>query len=429
VNMASDLTDPAAPQSSAISFAIDALAQDDDGRVELTGRWYGVRGRRFVRPTLSLAMKSGDHERRALADLAHKPWAAADGEPWTAAFPLGVEIKDAAELELNVAPDISIPLAPQAPTRSAGKRNEASRGRSSTGSRAPRVRTSPPARPSMTDRAQELERLRGRQTDLEAAHDRERARREQAERHLEDERTDALRLRSEVGRLGAELDLVRATRDELDTASAELETARGEAMSTGRELEATRNELRHTTRHLKEAREHGRDAGRALDAARSEALQSERRWHETRRQLEELKRERDSVSYALEQEQAEAARLRRELADSEDSVRRLAGARSGTVSRARPVLGESESAPTSATDGGDSDTLFSPRTPPVEHRLEPMSPRLRALNKLEGSAPAWTDRPLNPSLRSGSWAIRGLAVIVVLIVLVVVVVLINSTVA
>jgi hypothetical protein len=59
-----------------------------------------------------------------------------------------------------------------------------------------------------------------------------------------------------------------------------------------------------------------------------------------------------------------------------------------------------------------------------------MSPRLRALNKLEGSTPPWADRPLNPSLQTpGNWIIRGLAVIVVVIVLVAVVVVINSTVA
>jgi chromosome segregation ATPase len=282
----------------------------------------------------------------------------------------------------------------------------------------------------MTDRAHELERLRSRLGDLEAAHDRERARREQSERQLEDERTEALRLRSEAGRLGAELDLVRATRDELDAASAELETIRGEALSTGQELEATRVELTHTIRQLKDAREHGRDAGRALEAARSEALQSGRRLHETRHQLEALERERESVTFALEQEQAESARLRRELADSEDAVRRLAGARSGTVSRARTVVEEGDSGPARPAEASESDSLFSPRTPPVEHRLEPMSPRLRALNKLESSTPAWTDRPLNPSLRSpGNWALRALAVVVVLIVLAAVVVLINSTVA
>jgi len=73
----------------------------------LTGRWFGVRGRRFVRPTLTLAL---DGERiRALADLDDKPWAAEDGESWRASFPWGRSGR-VKESELSVAPDITIPL-------------------------------------------------------------------------------------------------------------------------------------------------------------------------------------------------------------------------------------------------------------------------------------------------------------------------------
>jgi hypothetical protein len=425
--MASDVTDPTRSEPTAISFALDALAQDAEGRVELTGRWYGVRGRRFVRPTLTATEKAGG-ERRALAELDHKPWATEDGEAWTAAFLLGVAIKDAAELELNVAPDISVPLEPDAALL---KRGRSARGRSSAGSRSPRVRTDPPGRPAIADRAQELEHLRSRLHDLEAAHERERRRREQAERHLEDERTEALRLRSEVGRLGAELDLAGAARDELAAASAELETTREEARQAGRELVSARSEAQHTGRQLKEARTHGRDVGRSLESARSETLQNERRLHDTRRQLEETERERDTINYALEQERAETARLRRELADAEASIRRLAGNPSGTVSRVQPRSGDPGALSTPAARPGPAEAPRPPRgTQPAEHRLEPMSPRLRALNKLEGSTPPWVERPLNPSLRStGNWVIRGLAVIVVLIVLVAVFLVINSTVA
>jgi hypothetical protein len=425
--MASDVTDPTPAESTAISFALDALAQDAEGRVELTGRWYGVRGRRFVRPTLTATEKAGG-ERRALADLEHKPWAAEDGEAWTAAFALAVPIKDAAELELNVAPDISVPLDPDT---ARAKRGGSVRGRSSSGSRSPRVRTDPPARPAIADRAQELAHLRSRLQDLEAAHERERSRREQSERHLEEERTDALRLRSEVGRLGAELDLARAAGDELTAASAELETIRAKARQTGDELDSARSEAQHTGRQLKEARTQARDTGRALESARSEALQNERRLHDTRRQLEETERERDTISFALEQEQAETARLRRELADAEASIRRLAGSPSGTVSR---VLRRSDDHGPPSNPAASSELAEAPRPPrggqPAEHRLEPMSPRLRALNKLEGSSPPGVERPLNPSLRSSSnWVIRGLALLVVLIVLVAVFVVINSTVA
>ncbi|MDQ6834991.1 MAG: hypothetical protein M3016_02280, partial [Actinomycetota bacterium] len=65
-----------------------------------------------------------------------------------------------------------------------------------------------------------------------------------------------------------------------------------------------------------------------------------------------------------------------------------------------------------------------------QRRLEPMSPRLRALNKLETGAPASHDRPLNPSLRSsGNQLVRALAVVVVLAALVAVVLVIRTTMA
>ncbi|MEO6857112.1 MAG: hypothetical protein ABI323_00765, partial [Solirubrobacteraceae bacterium] len=315
--MASRAPEPPAAGSGAISFALDALKQDDDGRVELTGRWYGVRGRRFMRPTLTFSLKSGDNERRALADLAHKPWAAEDGEPWTASFPLAVALADANEVELSVSPDISVPVSPDALGKPGRPK---SRGASSTGSREPRIRTSPPARPAAADRGHELERLRTRLEAAEAAHERERGRREAAERSLEDERTEALRLRSEVGRVGAELDLARTARDELETAASDLDATRNLARDTGRELEAARAEAQHTARQLKEVRSSASDSGRALENARSETVRHERRLHEVRHQLEETGRERDKIALALEQERAESERLRRELADAEASI-------------------------------------------------------------------------------------------------------------
>jgi hypothetical protein len=78
-----------------------------DGQLEVTGRWFGVRGRRFVRPTLTPL--SGRDLSRVLADLEHKPWAPEDGGEWLAAFPWarnGVSVK----FELSVAPDIVIRL-------------------------------------------------------------------------------------------------------------------------------------------------------------------------------------------------------------------------------------------------------------------------------------------------------------------------------
>jgi hypothetical protein len=92
---------------SAVSFELERFERVD-GRLELRGRWYGVRGMRFVRPTLTIAFDDGSRS-RALADLEHKPWAPFDGELWQAAFPCQSD-PGALDAELAVAPGIAIPL-------------------------------------------------------------------------------------------------------------------------------------------------------------------------------------------------------------------------------------------------------------------------------------------------------------------------------
>jgi hypothetical protein len=89
-----------------IVFELERFERDGD-RLTLSGRWFGVRGRRFVRPTLTPL--GGNDRSRVLADLEHKPWPAEDGGSWEAAFPLprgGQTVK----FELSVSPDIAIQL-------------------------------------------------------------------------------------------------------------------------------------------------------------------------------------------------------------------------------------------------------------------------------------------------------------------------------
>jgi hypothetical protein len=100
-----------------IFFELDRFELGDGDRLELSGRWFGVRGRRFVRPSLALIAESG--RSRALADLEHKPWAPEDGQAWEAAFPWYPDT-DVLEAELSVSPDITIRLpAPSAALDSA----------------------------------------------------------------------------------------------------------------------------------------------------------------------------------------------------------------------------------------------------------------------------------------------------------------------
>jgi hypothetical protein len=75
---------------------------------QVEGRWFGVRGRRFMRPALTLLVDG--QPIRLLADLADKPWAAEDGETWKATFPYTIQRAHAREAELTVAPDLTITL-------------------------------------------------------------------------------------------------------------------------------------------------------------------------------------------------------------------------------------------------------------------------------------------------------------------------------
>lgn len=86
-------------------------------RIELAGVWSGVRGRRFIRPTLVL--HAGGRRRRMLALLEHKPWSADDGGDWIAAFAWDGEPVKADRAELHVATGIDVEL--PAPREATGK--------------------------------------------------------------------------------------------------------------------------------------------------------------------------------------------------------------------------------------------------------------------------------------------------------------------
>src|SRR5918999_1342196 len=47
--------DPAAGSPPGVSFEVERFAWAD-GRLEVTGRWYGIRGRRFLRPSLAVEL-------------------------------------------------------------------------------------------------------------------------------------------------------------------------------------------------------------------------------------------------------------------------------------------------------------------------------------------------------------------------------------
>lgn len=100
--------DPTQTSSPGAAFEVERVEWTSADRVEVAGRWFGVRGRRFIRPTLDVEVDG--EPRRMLAVLDHKPWAAQDGESWVAAFTWVGEPVDLAGSELTVAPDLTVEL-------------------------------------------------------------------------------------------------------------------------------------------------------------------------------------------------------------------------------------------------------------------------------------------------------------------------------
>jgi hypothetical protein len=96
------------PDGVRVAFQLDRFEQTGEDRLEVAGRWYGVRGLRFVRPALTVQTKDG--ERNLLAVLEHKPWAAEEGEAWIAAFPWEGDSPDPGQAELAVAPSVVVAL-------------------------------------------------------------------------------------------------------------------------------------------------------------------------------------------------------------------------------------------------------------------------------------------------------------------------------
>ena len=100
-----------------LTFEVERFGWISDDRLEIAGRWSGLRGHRFLRPTLDVEV--GGRHRRLLALLEHKPWAVDDGEEWVAAFPWQGEPLQLDGAELAVGPDLAVELPPPAGGRPA----------------------------------------------------------------------------------------------------------------------------------------------------------------------------------------------------------------------------------------------------------------------------------------------------------------------
>jgi hypothetical protein len=83
--------------------------EPDGQRLEVSGHWRGLRGRRFVRPVLWL-YHGEDHRQRLVAVLDHKPWEAGEGDQWVAAFPWTGGKLDVERAELEVGRELVVEL-------------------------------------------------------------------------------------------------------------------------------------------------------------------------------------------------------------------------------------------------------------------------------------------------------------------------------
>jgi hypothetical protein len=276
---------PTATGTGNVVFELERLEQPDGGLLELSGRWFGVRGRRFVRPTLTVAARG--RPQRLLADLAHKPWPAEDGAEWTAAFPWNGELADLGEIELNVAPDISILL-----TRPGDGPADAGVGAGSDPARVELQRT-------WAD--------------------------------LADERRQSERLRRELATARTELDEAHTQLEQLRGTAVEADAAISRRDAALAKLEAVESEQSETTRALERAHHERDQAMRARDHALTERDRAIAEREQAATHAEHAARERGQA--LRERDRAGAAR--------DEALRE----RDQAVARRTPVVREAPAGP------------------------------------------------------------------------------------
>ncbi len=253
-----------------------------------------------MRPALILTAADGA-ERRVLADLEGKPWAAQDGEPWHVSFALDSDLDQARAVELSVAPDITVALRgqPEVPGGATGSRHRSTIGTAS----APRAKGDVPGRRPGA-RAQDLERLTTRLAAVEAALGREQEHRAEADAALDGQRAEDRRLSAELGRARAELELAQAAQREAQETATQLEGARREIASLQRRYDALAAEHERTLLARGSAQEELRRRSGELDSARDALGETRARLESAREQSARAQTARTEAAPAPVQAQA-----------------------------------------------------------------------------------------------------------------------------
>ncbi|MCW3027750.1 MAG: hypothetical protein JWN81_961 [Solirubrobacterales bacterium] len=469
------------------SFEVERFELAGDACLEVRGRWFGVRGRRFMRPTLTAV--AGGREQRLLAVLDHKPWIAEEGETWHAAFPCSTDPAALLEAELTVAPDVTVPLPPPS-SPPAGRRPRAGSRRSPVRERETAVG---PAKPDSAprgdggahDSSPEAERraaLRSRDEALSelgaVERDRERLRRElretlasletaSAERHdaieaevslrIADLRAEAERERAAAGlaaQIASERDTARDERAEAirerDEAHAERDAARRERNRMLAHRDTARTLAREATRHWEATAELGTRRTQERDAVASERDRAAHERDAAREALDRATCERDAA-----REERDRAAGDRDLArqEGEQALHEQAGGQAGHAVtqvdlEAQPAAGEqapglagtepterkrvaSEAGSAARAPGG----LARPSTPtsrdtdPTRRPRwppTPTEPRVGRNIRDRGEESSSIVRPGRPPDPAGMWRARVLAIAGLLIALVILVVMLTS---
>src|SRR5215218_1638111 len=98
-----------------LTFELERFEWAADDRLEVSGRWHGLTGRRLARPVLTVEV---DGRRRRLTALPGGQLPGTGGEPWRATFawPHGPADVESAELEIGRRLVVDLP-APRRRTR------------------------------------------------------------------------------------------------------------------------------------------------------------------------------------------------------------------------------------------------------------------------------------------------------------------------
>jgi hypothetical protein len=275
------------------AFEVERFEWTEEDRIELTGAWSGLRGTRFVRPTLEIEGTAGER-RRLLALLDHKPWAPDQEGPWNAAFRWDGDRIEIDSVQLHVAPGVVVELPAPAPPGE----SELGEPIRAVAAAAPMRRRPGKAVPAIPDASASADGARPSAEDPPAS----------AEPAL-----DVEALRAE---LAATYERAAAAERRVDQLERERDEALAQRRTTSAELEALRQAH---GRALSDARAHEREAAAAAlaDGARlRERVERER--DDAAAQREIAYRERDDAVAAKEQALADRKRA---LADRKQALR------------------------------------------------------------------------------------------------------------